>query len=88
MRIGAKDRYAGRVGTWGGWVGIFVAYVSIEKIISKHLFNLKVSTRRHPVLLGMAKLSLRTECMSNQGCRIYKITGKITKKHCSLAGHN
>ena len=48
----------------------------------------KVSARRHPVWLGIANISPKTECMRNQDCRIYKITGKITEKHCRLVGHN
>ena len=39
----------------------------------------KVTAERHPVLLGMANTSPRTECIRKQGCRIYRITGKITE---------
>ena len=46
----------------------------------------KVRAKRHPVLPGIANISPRTECMRNQGCRIYKITGKITESTAGLTG--
>ena len=39
----------------------------------------KVSAKRHPVLPGIADISPRTECISNKGCQIYRITGKFTE---------
>ena len=39
----------------------------------------KVSAMRHPVLLGMANFSPESEYMRNQGCRIYRITGKFAE---------
>ena len=48
-----------------------------EKIFSGRMR--KVSAEGNPVLLGMANNSSRTECMRNQGCRIYRITGKFSE---------
>ena len=48
----------------------------MEKIFALRMR--KVSAEGHPVSLGMAKNFPRTECMRNQGCWIYRITGKFT----------
>ena len=62
--------------------------ISLEAINKGAGYLRKVSARRHLVWLSIANISPRTEFMRNQGCQIYKITGKITEKHCRLAGHN
>ena len=38
----------------------------------------KVSAKGNTVFKDMASKSLRTECMRNQGCRIYSMTARIT----------
>ena len=38
-----------------------------------------MSAKGHPVLLGMDNFSPESECMRNDGCRIYRITGKFTE---------
>ena len=57
-----------------------MAKVSIEKILSGRICN--VNIRRHSVLLGMVNTSTNSEYLRKQGYEIYRITGKITKKHC------
>ena len=37
-----------------------------------------------PVLLGMANTSPESECMRNHGCRIFRITGKITQSEVHI----
>ena len=49
----------------------------VKKIFSARVH--KVSAKENPVWLGMANISSSTECTRNQGCRIYRITGKITE---------
>ena len=54
----------------------FVAHVSIErKIFSGHVRKVIEC----PVLLGLANTSPESECMRNHGCRIFRITRKITQ---------
>ena len=38
----------------------------------------KVSAKGNPVFKDMASKSLRTKCMRNKGCRIYRMTARIT----------
>ena len=59
------------------WAGFAVKASGYARWVQRGIRVCKVSEERHPVLLDMANITHRTVCRRNQGCWIYKITGKF-----------
>ena len=85
-RIPILAAYLCSAPTYPQHLPIFTIYLSVLHTEGRRVC--KVSAKGYPVLLGMANTSPNSEYMMKQGCRIYRITGKITEKHCRLTRHN